>query len=79
MESRPPRKFPNYMMLMSSIIDVEPSSFEEETNQQVWWDAMVEEYASILRNDVWDIMSRPQREVNCEFQVALQDQVCCRW
>jgi hypothetical protein len=60
MESRPPRKFPNYMMLMSSIIDVEPSSFEEETNQQVWWDAMVEEYASILRNDVWDIMSRPQ-------------------
>jgi hypothetical protein len=59
-ESRPPRKFPNYMMLMSSIIDVEPSSFEEETNQQVWWDAMVEEYASILRNDVWDIMSRPR-------------------
>jgi hypothetical protein len=26
-ESRPPRKFPNYMALMSSIIDVEPSSF----------------------------------------------------
>jgi hypothetical protein len=59
-ERRPSKKFPNYMVLMSSIIDVELSSFEEETNQQVWWDAMVEEYASILRNDVWDIVSRPQ-------------------
>jgi hypothetical protein len=48
------------MVLMSSIIDVEPSSFEEATDQQVWWDAMVEEYTSIMRNDVWDIVSRPE-------------------
>jgi hypothetical protein len=27
------KKFPNYMELMSNIIDVEPSSFEEATNQ----------------------------------------------
>jgi hypothetical protein len=46
------------MALMSSIIDVEPSNFEEATDQQVWWDAMVEEYTSIMRNDVWDIVSR---------------------
>jgi hypothetical protein len=57
-ERRPPRKFPNYMVLMSSIIDVEPSNFEEAANQQVWRDAMVEEYTSIMRNDVWDIVSR---------------------
>jgi hypothetical protein len=54
------KKFPNYMVLMSSIIDVEPSSFEEATDQQVWRDAMVEEYTSIMRNDVWDIVSRPE-------------------
>jgi hypothetical protein len=48
------------MALMSSIIDVEPSSFEEATDQQVWQDAMVEEYTSIMRNDVWDIVSRPE-------------------
>jgi hypothetical protein len=59
-ESRPPRKFPNYMALMSSIIDVEPSSFEEVIDQQVWQDAMVEEYTSIMKNDVWDIVSRPE-------------------
>jgi hypothetical protein len=56
---RPPRKFLNYMVLMSSIIDVEPSSFEETADQQVWWDAMVEEYTSIMRNDVWDKVPRP--------------------
>jgi hypothetical protein len=46
------------MELMSSIIDAKPSSFEEETDQKVWWDAMVEEYTSITRNDVWDIVPR---------------------
>jgi hypothetical protein len=50
----------NYMVLMSSIIDVEPSSFEEATDQQVWQDSMVEEYTSIMRNDVWDIVPRPE-------------------
>jgi hypothetical protein len=58
-ESKPLRKFSNYMALMSSIIDVEPSNFEEATNQQVWRDAMVE-YTSIMRNDVWDIVPRPK-------------------
>jgi hypothetical protein len=50
------RKFPNYMELMSSIIDVEPSSFEEAIDQHVWWDAMVEEYTSIMRNGFWEIV-----------------------
>jgi hypothetical protein len=54
----PPKKFPNYMALMSNIIDVEPSNFEETTYQHVWRDAMVEECTSTMRNDVWDIVSR---------------------
>lgn len=32
-ESRPPRKFPTYMALITNIIDLEPSSFEEATSQ----------------------------------------------
>jgi hypothetical protein len=32
-EWRPMNNFMNYMALMSSTIDVEPSSFEEATNQ----------------------------------------------
>jgi hypothetical protein len=59
-ESRPPRKFPQYMALMTNIIDSEPSNFEEAANQQVWRDAMVEEHNSIMRNDVWEIVPRPE-------------------
>jgi hypothetical protein len=46
------------MALMSHIIDYEPSSYEEATNQQVRRDAMMEEYQSIMKNDVWDVVLR---------------------
>ena len=45
---------------MSHIIDYEPSSYEEVTNQQVGRDAMMEEYQSIMKNDVWDVVPRPE-------------------
>jgi hypothetical protein len=45
---------------MSHIIDTEPSCHGEATCQQVWQDAMAEEYQSILKNDVWDIVLRPE-------------------
>jgi hypothetical protein len=57
-ESRPPHRFSSYVALMSNIIDSEPSSFEEVAGNQVWKDAMMEEYQSIMKNDVWDIVLR---------------------
>jgi hypothetical protein len=48
------------MALMTSIIDIEPSIFEEAASQQVWRDAMVEEHNAIMRNDVWEIVPRPK-------------------
>ena len=45
---------------MSNINDVEPTSFEEADKLQVWKDAMLEEYRSILKNNVWDNVSRPK-------------------
>jgi hypothetical protein len=59
-ESRPPKIFSSYLSLMSNIIDSKPSVFEEKTNQQVWKDAMMEEYQSIMKIDVWDIVLRPK-------------------
>ena len=59
-ESRSTEKYSSYMALMCDIIDSEPSSFEEALEQQVWRDAMVEEYSSIMKNGVWDIVSRPE-------------------
>jgi hypothetical protein len=40
------------MALMSHIIDFEPSNYEEAACQQVLRDAMMEEYQSIMNNDV---------------------------
>jgi hypothetical protein len=49
----PMNNFLIYMELMSSIIDVDNSNFEEEIDQQVWWDSIIEEYKYIIMNDVW--------------------------
>jgi len=59
--SQPPKKFPT-----SSIIDVEPSSYEEPIGEQVWWDATIKEYNSILKNEAWEIVLRVEtiREIN---------------
>nr|QHR90809.1 hypothetical protein Q903MT_gene4835 [Picea sitchensis] len=54
-ESKRPQRFSSYMALMSHIIDSEPSSYEEAATQQVWKDAMMEEYQSIMKNDVWKL------------------------
>jgi hypothetical protein len=59
-ENRPPQRFSSYVALMSSIIDSKPFSFEEAAGQQVWKDAIMEEYQSIMKNDVWDIVLRPE-------------------
>jgi hypothetical protein len=48
------------MPTMSHIIDSEPSCYEEASSQPVWRDAMMEEYQSIMKNDVWDIVLRPE-------------------
>jgi hypothetical protein len=45
---------------MSHIIDTKPSCHGEATRKQVWQDAMAEEYQSILKNNVWDIVPRPE-------------------
>jgi hypothetical protein len=45
---------------MSHIIDTEPFCHGEAIGQQVWQDAMIEEYQSIMKNDVWDIVLRSE-------------------
>eukprot|EP00253_Pinus_taeda_P032760 PITA_32760 len=45
---------------MSTMIQVEPPTFEEVVKEQVWKDAMAEEYESIMKNDIPDIMPRPK-------------------
>ena len=48
------------MALVSNTIDSEPSNYEEATSQLVWREAMQEEYSSIMKNDVWEVVPRPE-------------------
>jgi hypothetical protein len=54
-----PDRFVGYMALMSKCIVIEPSSFQEVVKDPTWVDAMVEEYDSIIKKSVWDIVLRP--------------------
>ena len=58
-ESTTPERFCSYMAMLITTIDSEPSTFEEANSHQVWRDAMMEEYTSIMKNDVWEIVPRP--------------------
>jgi len=51
-ESRKPNRYQGYITAMSTIIQFEPFSFEKAVKQQIWKDAMNEEYKSIMKNDV---------------------------
>jgi hypothetical protein len=48
------------MALMSELLEPEPSNFQEASQQQVWRDAMIEEYASIMKNGVWEVVPQPE-------------------
>ena len=57
-ESKKPNRYQGYLVAMSTIVQYEPGSFEEAIKHQVWKDDMHEEYESIMKNDVWDVVPR---------------------
>ena len=59
-DSRPPKRFGSYIAMVTDIIETEPSSYEEASTQSVWRESMMEEYASIMKNDVWEVVPRPE-------------------
>ena len=50
------------MPLLCGIIDREPSTYEEVAENKEWKDAMIKEYQSIMKNDVWEIFLRPEKK-----------------
>ena len=57
-ERKRTRSYSRYVALLCDFIDKEPSSYEEVTEQKEWKDAMIKEYQSIMKNDVWDVVPR---------------------
>src|SRR5713226_8225588 len=54
------RSCSDYVALLCDIIDKEPSNYEEEEEKKEWKVDMIEEYQSIMKNDVWDVVPRPE-------------------
>ena len=61
-ESKKPNRYQGYLAAMSTIVQYEPGSFEEVVKHQVQKDAMHEEYESIMKNDVQDVVPRPMEK-----------------
>ena len=47
-----PDSYSWYVALLCDIIGKEPSNYEEAIEKKEWKDAMIEEYQSIMKNDV---------------------------
>ena len=61
-ERKRPQIFCCYVSLIKIILDSKPSTYDEVVGQQCWKDAMMEEYESIMKNNVWEIVSRPDEK-----------------
>jgi hypothetical protein len=55
-----PKPFFSYMALMCDLLEKEPPCFEEAIQKKEWADAMTEEYRSIIKNDIWELVLRPK-------------------
>ena len=51
--------FSNHVAMMCDIVNQEPNSYEEDVQKKEWVELMTEEYQSIMKNDVWDIVPKP--------------------
>ena len=47
---------------MCDLVDQEPTNYEEAVQKKEWVEAMTEEYQSIMKNDVCDIVPKPEEE-----------------
>ena len=56
-QSVPPERL-SYMAPMTKLNNSEPSSFGEATKHDAWQEVMVEEYDSIMKNQVWEVVQR---------------------
>ena len=47
---------------MCDLVDQEPTNYEKVAQKKEWVEAMTEEYQSIMKNDVWDIVPKPKNK-----------------
>ena len=52
--------YSKYVALMGNLVDEQIAIFEEDPKKKEWMKAMIKEYQSIIKNDVWDLVPRPK-------------------
>ena len=45
---------------MCDLVDKEPTCFEAVVQKREWVEAKTEEYQSIMKNDVWEVVPKPE-------------------
>jgi hypothetical protein len=63
-----PNPFSNYMDLICDLQDEEPTCSEEAIQRKEWEDAMIEEYQSIMKNKVWEIVPRSKNKDGVSYR-----------
>ena len=59
-ESKRPKRFSSYSANMSDLSKTEPTNPSDAIKHSAQKEAMIEEYQSIMKNDVWEIVPRPK-------------------
>ena len=53
---------------MCDVVDKEPTCFETIVQKREWVEAMMEEYQSIMKNDVWEVVPKPDGKSVVSFK-----------
>lgn len=59
-KSKKLNRYQRYLAAMTTNVQAKSYMFGKITNYQVWKDAMNEEYESIMKNDVYNVVPRPK-------------------
>ena len=59
-ERRRTGSYSGYVALLCDIIDKESSNYEAALEKKEWKDSMIQNYLSIIKNDVQDLVPRPK-------------------
>ena len=59
-ERKRTRSYSSHVALLCDIIDKEPSNYKEAVERKEWKEDMIKECQSIMKNDVWDVVPRPE-------------------
>jgi hypothetical protein len=72
-----PKPFSSYTALICDLPDEEPTCSEEAIQRKEWADAMTEEYQSIMKNEVWEIVPRSKNKDGVSYRWLFKIKHAC--